>query len=90
MGPSGSGKTSLPNVLSQKQSLSEGSYWSGNVRVNGRTINKGDSGKIVAFVQQDDVLKETCTTRDLFEFSYKIRLGLKGKRWKSKSSKIYF
>ena len=81
MGPSGSGKThttSLLNVLSQKQSLSEGSYWSGNVRVNGRTLNKGDFGKIAAFVQQDDVLQETCTTRELFEFSCKIRLGLKG------------
>jgi ABC-type multidrug transport system ATPase subunit len=78
MGPSGSGKTSLLNVLSQRQSLSGGSYWSGNVRVNGRTLNKGDFGKIAAFVQQDDVLQETCTTRELFEFSCKIRLGLKG------------
>ena len=52
------------------------------MRVNGRTLNKGDFGKIAAFVQQDDVLKETCTTRGLFEFSCIIRLGLKGKEMK--------
>ncbi len=51
LGPSGSGKTSLLNVLSQRQNLSGGSYWSGNVRVNGRTLEKGDFGKIAAFVQ---------------------------------------
>lgn len=50
LGPSGSGKTSLLNVLSQRCSLSGGSYWSGSVRVNGRSLENGDFGKIAAFV----------------------------------------
>jgi|APCry1669190731_1035312.scaffolds.fasta_scaffold84997_1 ATP-binding cassette subfamily G (WHITE) protein 2 len=50
LGPSGSGKTSLLNVLSQRISLSGGSYWSGEVRVNGRNMKNGDFGKIAAFV----------------------------------------
>jgi len=56
MGPSGSGKTSLLNVLSQRQSLSGGSYLSGSVKINGRQLVKGDFGKVAAFVQQDDIL----------------------------------
>ena len=56
MGPSGSGKTSLLNVLSQRSSLSGGSYVEGKVCVNDRVLHSGDFGKIGAFVQQDDVL----------------------------------
>lgn len=57
MGPSGSGKTSLLNVLSQRNSLSGGSYAIGETKINGRVIQKdGDFGKIAAFVQQDDIL----------------------------------
>jgi ABC-type multidrug transport system ATPase subunit len=52
LGPSGSGKTSLLNVLSQRHSLSGGSYTTGKVRINGRILAKdGDFGKIAAFVQ---------------------------------------
>ena len=51
---------------------------SGIVKVNGRQLVKGDFGKIAAFVQQDDILQETCTTRELLEFSCKLRLGLNG------------
>jgi ABC-type lipoprotein export system ATPase subunit len=51
LGPSGSGKTSLLNVLSQRHSLSGGSYNSGSVTINGRVLKKdGDFGKIAAFV----------------------------------------
>ena len=59
IGPSGSGKTSLLNALSQRISLSGGSYLTGNVSINGRSLEKGDFGKMGAFVQQDDVLQST-------------------------------
>ena len=51
MGPSGSGKTSLLNVLSQRSSLSNGSFVEGEVCVNDRILHSGDFGKIGAFVQ---------------------------------------
>lgn len=56
LGPSGSGKTSLLNVLSQRSSLSGGSYTEGELKLNGKVMEKTDFGKMAAFVQQDDVL----------------------------------
>ena len=76
MGPSGSGKTSLLNVLSQRTSLSGGSYVDGEVCVNGRALQAGDFGKIGAFVQQDDVLVQTFTPKELLTFAARIRTNL--------------
>ena len=56
MGPSGSGKTSLLNTLSQRIGLSQGSFTRGDITINGREVDRGDYGKVGAFVQQDDVL----------------------------------
>ena len=56
LGPSGSGKTSLLNTLSQRTNLSKGSYIEGKISINGRELERGDYGKVGAFVQQDDVL----------------------------------
>ena len=73
MGPSGSGKTSLLNALSQRTGLSRGSVVDGEITINGRTLARGDYGKVGAFVQQDDVLQATYTVRELFEFAAGIR-----------------
>jgi len=78
LGPSGSGKTSLLNVLAQRNLLSDGSYWHGDVKVNDRRILKGEFGKTSAFVQQDDILEMTMTARELFRFACQIRIGLNG------------
>jgi ABC-type multidrug transport system ATPase subunit len=51
MGPSGAGKTSLLKMLSQRNSTRGGVCASGSVFVNGRLMNKGEMGKIAAFVQ---------------------------------------
>jgi len=56
LGPSGSGKTSLLNVLSQREDLSVGSKLLGELKLNGKVMQKGDFGKMGAFVQQDDIL----------------------------------
>lgn len=52
LGPSGSGKTSLLNTLSQRVSLSRGSFLGegGSIRINGREMGKADYGKIGAYV----------------------------------------
>ena len=78
LGPSGSGKTSLLNTLSQRVSLSRGSFLGegGSIRINGREMGKADYGKIGAYVQQDDVLQETYSGRECFEFAARIRTNL--------------
>ena len=50
LGPSGSGKTSLLNALSQRIGLSRGSFVDGDIMINGRVLQKGDFGKMGAFV----------------------------------------
>jgi ABC-type multidrug transport system ATPase subunit len=41
-------------------------------------MQKGDFGKMGAFVQQDDILIGVMTPYELFEFAYKIRSGKEG------------
>ena len=50
LGPSGSGKTSLLNALSQRLGLSSGSYATGEIKINCKEVDKGDYGKVGAFV----------------------------------------
>jgi ABC-type lipoprotein export system ATPase subunit len=50
LGPSGSGKTSLLNVLSHRMGLSHGSFFYGEVLVNGQQLSSRDFGKVAAFV----------------------------------------
>ena len=76
MGASGSGKTSLLNVLAQRLSLSPGAKLSGEVRCNNRIVNQNDFGKVAAFVQQDDILIETMSPKEAFEFAAKLRTSL--------------
>jgi ABC-type multidrug transport system ATPase subunit len=38
LGPSGSGKTSLLNMLSQRQSLSDGCLVEGEIKLNGKKM----------------------------------------------------
>lgn len=76
MGPSGSGKTSLLNVISQRSTLSSGSFVQGSVEINDRTLDPGDFGKMGAFVQQDDVLVQTLTPKELLTFAAKMKTNL--------------
>ena len=81
MGPSGSGKTSLLNCLTCRHNLSDSSYRIGYVTMNGQKLNQdSDFGLAGAFVQQDDILTEVFTVRELFEFACKIRLGFTGEK----------
>lgn len=76
MGPSGSGKTSLLNVISQRTSLSKGSIVEGSVSVNDRQLDAGDFGKMGAFVQQDDVLVQLLTPKELLTFAARMKTNL--------------
>lgn len=50
MGASGSGKTSLLNILGQRLGLSKGGKVSGSIKCNAIDVEKGDFGKLGAFV----------------------------------------
>jgi ABC-type multidrug transport system ATPase subunit len=70
MGPSGSGKTSLLNVMAGRLSLTSGSSFTGDVKVNNRTLTKDDFGKIGALVTQDDTsMISTMTPKESFKFA---------------------
>ena len=76
MGPSGSGKTSLLNVLCQRYYLSRGSFINGQVSINDRELDRGDFGKVGAFVQQDDVLVELLSPKELLTFAARMKTTL--------------
>lgn len=42
-------------------------------------MQKGDYGKMGAFVQQDDILLAVMTPYELLAFAYKIKSGKEGK-----------
>ena len=50
LGPSGSGKTSLLNALAQRTFVYKGSVVDGTIKINGRELDRGDFGKVGAFV----------------------------------------
>lgn len=74
MGPSGSGKTSLLNALSQRVfHLNPGAKLTGSIYINANLIKKGSFSSVGAYVQQDDILCEDLTTKELLTFAAKIR-----------------
>ena len=75
MGPSGSGKTSLLNIIACRLSVSKKSYFTGKLKCNSRTLNKDNFGIFGAYVQQDDILIETMTPRELFSFAVQMKGG---------------
>ena len=50
-----------------------GGHAEGCVKINGETIGKGDYAKLGAYVQQDDVLVDVLTPRELLEFACRMR-----------------
>ena len=45
----------------------------GSMTINGEEIGKGDYAKLGAYVQQDDVLVDVLTPRELLEFACRMR-----------------
>ena len=76
MGASGSGKTSLLNILGNRLDVSSNCVVEGSIKCNGKAVNKGDFGKLGAFVMQDDILIETMTPFESFCFAAKLRTSL--------------
>jgi ABC-type multidrug transport system ATPase subunit len=74
MGASGAGKTTLLNFLSNRTFYLKKIKYSGKVYLNGHERSEVDFNNFVAYVMQDNVLIETMTTRELLNFTAKLRL----------------
>ena len=85
MGASGSGKTSLLNILGERLDVSANCVVTKDIRCNAQTVNKGDFGKLGAFVMQDDILIETMTPYESFVFAARLRTSLSEQRIHAKA-----
>lgn len=68
MGASGAGKTSLLNILSARISNTKTVKLTGKVLVNNIEYNSETFSNFAAYVMQNDVLFETLSPREAFEF----------------------
>ena len=76
IGASGSGKTSLLYALGQRLDVNRKTHVTGEVKCNGVLVQRGDFGKLGAFVMQDDILIETMTPYESFCFAASLRTNL--------------
>ncbi|KAF3917797.1 hypothetical protein ABW20_dc0104077 [Dactylellina cionopaga] len=73
MGPSGCGKTTLLNLLAARSS--SGVSTDGKIYVNGGEISRSTFQKISSYVEQEDHLIGSLTTRETLDFSAKLALS---------------
>ena len=73
MGPSGAGKTTLLNCLSGKTQKNLVPV-SGEVLINSRPIESLNYRAMIGFVPQDDIVLESMTPRESFDFSAAMTL----------------
>lgn len=90
MGPSGCGKTTLLNILAGRASAaSSGTIVKGEVLVDGSNLPSQTFRKISSYVEQEDALIGSLTTRETVEFaarlSFTTSMGKKERQEKVKS-----
>jgi ABC-type multidrug transport system ATPase subunit len=74
MGASGAGKTSLLNILCKRISTNKNINLSGNVCANNENYDFESFSQFAGYVMQDDLLLETMTVRECFDFVAKLKL----------------
>lgn len=72
MGASGAGKTTLLNILSCRLKPDSG----GKLTANTLEYTYKNFGNFANYVMQHDILMETLTVRETFEFAAKLKLDL--------------
>jgi ABC-type multidrug transport system ATPase subunit len=72
-GRSGSGKTTLLNFLARRQATA-GATESGEVSVNGNTVDRETFRQISSYVEQEDALVGSLTVEETLEFAAKLSL----------------
>ncbi len=50
-----------------------GGHAEGQITINGEAVKKGDFAKLGAYVQQDDILVDCLTPRELLVFACRMR-----------------
>lgn len=76
LGSSGSGKTTLITCLSNR--LEENlTLESGEILINGASIDETKYSKIIGFVPQEDILFTCMTPREILRFSARLNLDIK-------------
>ncbi|KAJ2651813.1 hypothetical protein GGH99_007625, partial [Coemansia sp. RSA 1285] len=71
MGSSGAGKTTLLNVLAGRV---QGGRLYGNIRFNGTKRNPREFKRMLAYVEQEDLMYATLTVKETLTVSAKLRL----------------
>jgi ABC-type multidrug transport system ATPase subunit len=84
MGPSGSGKTTLLNVVAHRTSTMKGEI-QGTIMLNGQTTSTTAIQKVSTYVEQEDAMIGSLTTRETINFA--ARLSLTAKMSKSERLK---
>ncbi|CAN8065877.1 unnamed protein product [Agarophyton chilense] len=74
MGESGAGKTTLLDVCAMRKTLGKGTAVSGEIRLNGRMLDKKSLSLLSGYCEQSDLHVEEATVREAFLFSAKLRL----------------
>ncbi|PXF46399.1 ABC transporter G family member 2 [Gracilariopsis chorda] len=74
MGESGAGKTTLLDVCAMRKTLGKGTSVSGEVRLNGRVLDKKALAHLSGYCEQSDLHVEEATVREALLFSAKLRL----------------
>eukprot|EP00331_Platyophrya_macrostoma_P006837 CAMPEP_0176428008 /NCGR_PEP_ID=MMETSP0127-20121128/12909_1 /TAXON_ID=938130 /ORGANISM="Platyophrya macrostoma, Strain WH" /LENGTH=556 /DNA_ID=CAMNT_0017809639 /DNA_START=239 /DNA_END=1909 /DNA_ORIENTATION=- len=75
MGASGAGKTSLLNILSCRISPGKNVTIKGTVQANKLNFNSEIFSKFAGYVMQNDVLMQTLTPRESFQFAANLRIN---------------
>ncbi|KAL4512208.1 hypothetical protein ABPG72_005210 [Tetrahymena utriculariae] len=73
LGSSGAGKTTLLNILCQRIQSTKKYQLSGEVLVNKTAFNAQQFNKFATYVMQDDVLLETMTVKECFQFAANLK-----------------
>lgn len=74
MGESGAGKTTLLDVCAMRKTLGKGTSVSGEVRLNGKVLDKKALAHVSGYCEQSDLHVEEATVREALLFSAKLRL----------------
>ena len=75
MGPSGAGKTTLLNALANRPVAAKAKVEC-NIFINGAAVSSTELRRVARYVEQEDILIGSLTTRETLDFAAK--LGLSG------------
>ena len=74
LGPSGSGKTSLLNILADRVTINKTAELTGSITICGKDRKELPFKKMVAYVQQEDILYPQMTVFESLVMTSKLRL----------------